>query len=112
MDINQILATNIRHLRDLKKISQAQLAEELDLSLNAVGRIERGLLSPSLKTIQNICFVCKISASELFDVEFPQNHTIKDRSNRASDLLQINSVLVRMTDKEIRQASKLLQALK
>ncbi len=112
MELNQILATNIRHLRDRKKMSQAQLAEELDLSLNAIGRIERGLLSPSLKTIQNICSVFRISASELFHVELTQKHTPTEQTSRTHDMLRINSVLGRMTDKEVSQAAKLLEALK
>lgn len=112
MELNQILATNIRHLREQKKMSQARLAEDLDLSLNAVGRIERGLLSPSLKTIQNICTVFRVSASELFHVELTQKYTFEDHTNRTQDMLRINSVLGRMTDKEISQAAKLLEALK
>jgi transcriptional regulator with XRE-family HTH domain len=56
-------------LADLRKkhsFSQEKLAWEAGIGDNQVGRIERGEISVSLKTIYKICKALKIDAKDLF----------------------------------------------
>ncbi len=48
------IGKRIARVRKLKKITQSQLAEEINISVNAVSKIEINYMQPSLQTIINI----------------------------------------------------------
>jgi len=108
MNLKQIIATNVRNQRTVKKMTQAQLAEELDLSTHAVGKIERELLAPSFKTLEKLCQVFRVDIAELFGASV----SIDYGNERARDLNEINSIISQLSDKELKQVIRLLKALK
>ena len=55
-----IIGERIRNARIQKKITQEKLAEELDVSVPFVSRIERGSAHINLKRLSQICAVLKI----------------------------------------------------
>ncbi len=57
---------HIRKLRQARKLTQEELAERSDLSVDAVRRIERGAFSPSLDTLRKLCNGLEISFRTLF----------------------------------------------
>ncbi len=58
---------HLKNLRIEKKISQEDLANESDLSLSQISRIERGIISSSLSQLISISKSLNISLSQLFD---------------------------------------------
>jgi transcriptional regulator with XRE-family HTH domain len=60
---------NLRKLRESKDFTQAQLANELNVEISQISRIERGLINTSVTTIFSIASVLKVSISDLFDFE-------------------------------------------
>ncbi len=54
---------NIRFIRRAKGLTQEEMAEKLDMSVNGYGDIERGLSDVKLTRLQQI--------ADLFDVELP-----------------------------------------
>lgn len=50
-----LLGQKIRALRNLHHLSQANLAEQIDVSTNYIGQIERGDRKPSLETLVALC---------------------------------------------------------
>ena len=50
-----LLGQKIRKLRNLHHMSQAKLAELIDVSTNYIGQIERGDRKPSLETLVALC---------------------------------------------------------
>ncbi|MBU0568724.1 helix-turn-helix transcriptional regulator [bacterium] len=66
-EIRELLSTRIRELRKASKLTQAQFAELADLSIDEIGKIERGVLTPSLETLCKIASGLKISLSELLN---------------------------------------------
>lgn len=58
----------IKELRKEKNLSQFELSVECEIPKNQVGRIERGLIFPTLKTLVKISNGLKIHPKELFDV--------------------------------------------
>lgn len=50
-----LLGQKIRKLRNLHHMSQAELAELIDVSTNYIGQIERGDRKPSLETLVALC---------------------------------------------------------
>jgi len=107
MDLKQIVAANVRQLRKTNNMTQAQLAEELDLSLDMIGRMERRLIAPSFKTLESLCKVFRVSGVDLFG----SGASTGLKTDRALILNEINSLLSRMSDKNLEQAKRLLEAL-
>lgn len=50
-DANRLFARRLRTLRTTIGVSQAELAERAGLSTDAVGRLERGVFSPTLRVL-------------------------------------------------------------
>jgi transcriptional regulator with XRE-family HTH domain len=57
----------VRTERLARKLTQEELAEKADLSLNWIGVIERGEQSPTLDSILQIAGALKISVRDLFE---------------------------------------------
>ena len=59
------LGDRIRIIRKKRGISQAQLADELDITRSAVGNYERGFREPDLDTIEAIADILDVSIGDL-----------------------------------------------
>ena len=62
---NSILADNIRAERNRKKITQAVLAEKINVSESTISLIERGLQTPSVFLVHDIAIALNIDINEL-----------------------------------------------
>ncbi|NOS56420.1 MAG: helix-turn-helix transcriptional regulator [Cyclobacteriaceae bacterium] len=58
---------HLRKVRIENSLSQEQLANDADIPINQIGRIERGEINPSLSTLDAIAKAFRISLSELVD---------------------------------------------
>jgi transcriptional regulator with XRE-family HTH domain len=55
----------LKEMRISKGLSQEQLANDADIPINQIGRIERGEINPSLSTLHSIALALKIKLTEL-----------------------------------------------
>jgi len=58
----------LKEIRISKGLSQEQLANDADIPINQIGRIERGEINPSLSTLNSIAKACEIPLSKLVDI--------------------------------------------
>lgn len=65
-DLGRRLAERIRSLRRLRGLTQEQLAERSELSVDAVRRIERAAFSPTVRTLERIAAGLDTSVPDLF----------------------------------------------
>ena len=65
-DIKKIIASNIISLRKKHYMTQNELAEKLNYSDNAVSRWERGDVTPSVETLQQISEIFSVPLESLF----------------------------------------------
>ena len=63
----KVIGQNIKRIRLLKGLTQEQLAEKLDKSINFISIIERGESGISISTIIDICNALQINSDELFN---------------------------------------------
>lgn len=63
----KIIGQNIKRIRLLKNLTQEELAEKLDKSINFISLIERGESGISISTIIDICNALQINSDELFN---------------------------------------------
>jgi len=68
MGINQAVGDQIRHLRQVHGMTQQQLAEQSDLSIDHIGKIERGVTSPTVEALAQVARGLGVSIATLFDL--------------------------------------------
>ena len=66
--IQQVLAGNVRRLREGQGLSQEMLALDANVDRTYVSQIERGVCNPLLRVVQQIAGVLKAPIDELFRV--------------------------------------------
>jgi transcriptional regulator with XRE-family HTH domain len=68
---NQKLITqfgkHLRKVRTERKLSQEDLANDSDIPINQIGRIERGEINPSLSTLHAIATALQVRLRQLMD---------------------------------------------
>lgn len=62
---NQELGENIRKIRELKGLSQQNLADEINMDQKTISRIEKGELSPKFETLVGISKAFSVNLSQL-----------------------------------------------
>jgi len=70
-DLSRRLGNRIRKLRNQAGLTQAQLAERVEISDEFLSRMERGLKSPSLETANRIADALGVTLAVLFDFDAP-----------------------------------------
>jgi DNA-binding XRE family transcriptional regulator len=65
-DLRRKFGKRVRYLRRDRDMTQEQLAELTDLSVNSISQIETGQSSPSLETIVKIAKALEVDVGELF----------------------------------------------
>lgn len=68
-DLAISLGNAARQARKARGLTQARMAEQLDVSVEFYGRIERGVAWPSIGTFQRMVEVLGVSADSLLDRE-------------------------------------------
>lgn len=67
-EVKQLFGERIQTLRKTKRITQEQLAEQINKSVEQVSHIERGKRAPSFETILNIAEALDVSLSYLMNI--------------------------------------------
>ena len=62
----QLIATNIKRLRELKKLSQKEVCAASNVPQGQYSRIENGKVEPSVSTLEKLAKVFEVSISEFF----------------------------------------------
>jgi transcriptional regulator with XRE-family HTH domain len=68
-NIEKRSGSKITEIRLSKKLTQAQLAEKLNVSVETISRMERGVSFPSLKTLENLSHALNVHLKSLFDFD-------------------------------------------
>jgi transcriptional regulator with XRE-family HTH domain len=67
MEINQVIAENLRRLRTERNMSLGQLAEASGLSKMMLSQVEKGTANPSVNSLWKICSGLHVSYSALME---------------------------------------------
>ena len=80
-DIMERFSKKVRDMRQLRGISQEQLALKAGINVSFLGQIERGTKKPTIDTIDKLLEALDISYQEFFDFEsnIAQDATIIDK---------------------------------
>lgn len=106
--VETLLGSQIARIRKERDITQAKLAEMIDVTIETISRLERGVSIPSLKTLETISNVLNVSLRELFDFEY----TVKSMdSEMEKETRKLLAFLKSRTANEIKVGYKVLKGL-
>ena len=108
MTLKELFGSNVRQYRKSKKLTQAELAEKTDLSLDMISRIERGVTGPSFNTIETLSKILEVQEITLFS----SGSLTVPQGERGRLLQRINLHLSKMNESELAIAANMLKALK
>ena len=77
MDLREVFASNLRHLRHAKGLSQDDLAYEAEISRSYLSQLERGTFYASLKIIGKLAAVLDVEPAELLKLPSTRRVRVK-----------------------------------
>ncbi|MCM5662913.1 serine hydrolase [Galbibacter mesophilus] len=76
---NQSISENLKYLRKLKGYSQEELSELTTVTVRTIQRIEKGEVSPHLKTVKLLASALEVEVDDLLTIENPKEENIKTK---------------------------------
>ncbi|MEP1230193.1 MAG: helix-turn-helix transcriptional regulator [Litorimonas sp.] len=105
--MQKFLGSQVKVFRNMRKLSQIELAERIGVSKETIGKIERGSAAPSFRTIDKLCRELAISPRSLF----PAQEYVRHKS-ASTALEKLISKASKLEDNEINWFIDLLEAVK
>ena len=106
MGLKQEFGLNVRHHRRAIKMTQEKLAEKVEVSIETIGKIERGVAAPSFDTVEKIASALDLAPSALFG----SGAQTLPKGERGKMLARIQGVLAGMNEEQMARAAKMLDA--
>ncbi len=66
MNYSSTVSSNVRILRNDKDMTQEDLAYTADLSVSHLSKVERGITSPTVKTLQRLADALNVGITSFF----------------------------------------------
>lgn len=110
--VHKRIGGKIAEIRLAHKLTQAQLAERVDLSDETISRMERGVSFPSLKTIEKIACSLDVSIKDFFefDIYFLRDKSFeKELAKLISFLRTLDKREIVLIHKTLKDVSKVLK---
>lgn len=106
MDLKTLVGIRVKTARRLRGLSQAELAAQIDRTVDTVSAIERGKSLPNVETLDRLGRVLTIPARELF-----QEDEAISSPKRAALLTEATLLLRDFSDAKLMTAAELIRAL-
>lgn len=103
MDIKKALGARIKDLRHKAGYTQEKFAGLIQVAPRHVSRIENGINTPSIETLDKISKVFNIELKDLFNFKYLEN----DEFIKAS----VNDIIHHLNPDEMRSAYKILNVM-
>ena len=106
MSLKKLFGANVRRYRKAKGLRQMDLAEAASLSLEMIGRTERGLTGASFENIEKLSSILAVDPSVLFGAD-PATTTDDERGR------QIQKILIQLSylnAEELDRIRKMIEA--
>jgi len=106
MNLRQAFGANVRNHRKARGLTQEELAERVELSMETIGKIERGVAAPSFDTAEKLALALDVPPLALFGV----GKSAAPSGERGRLLARIGATLSGLNDAQLARASKILDA--
>ncbi|MFW6049808.1 MAG: helix-turn-helix domain-containing protein [Myxococcota bacterium] len=85
-ELTRVVSSRLRKRRKELKLSQAALAERVEVSVELISRIERGRCLPSLGTLARLCDALSVTPNDLLGYEAPAGE--RDPADKLAAMLR------------------------
>ena len=103
MEIKALFGTNLKFYRKKRKLSQEQLSEKIDISVQHLSKIERGVTFVSAELLEKLSATLEISIAQLF---CKKNENINGNENTYYDKDDLLKKFDGITEKHLMRAMK------
>ena len=100
MALGKTVGLRVRALRQRRGLSQEELAERIDRSLNAISNIERGRTLPNFTTLERLSQVLEVPVRDFFDHQPDPD----DNPRRARLLVELFTAARELSDSDLELA--------
>jgi len=107
-EVERLIGRRIASLRKERNLTQARLAESIDVTTETVSRLERGVSMPSLKTLEGISNVLDVPLKDLFNFKHPKN---TKKFPQEKEISKIIAFLKYKKEDEIKMAYVILRSV-
>lgn len=108
MELQAIFGANVRHHRKSRGLTQEALAERVDVSMETIGKIERGAAAPTFATAQRIADALAVPVTALFGTHADS----LPPGERGKLLAQISRALADVNDEQLSRIARMIDAFK
>ena len=108
---HKIIGNNLRIARNRKSLTQAQVAERLDIAAKHYGYIERGARPASLEMLGHLCEIFEVSLEEIISGALLNNSNLAGEQNKASQIERINGMLKGCSDQIVDTVAEVVESI-
>ena len=107
MNINESVGAQVRHLRQAQGSTQQELAEKSGLSVDHIGKIERGITSPTVEALDQVANGLGVKLQAFFEL-----HTGSEVADQpATELANLIRYLRDRTTDDVEFASSIVRQI-
>jgi len=110
LDLANGLGARLKELRLSRGMTLVQLAERTGLSVGSLSQVERGLVSPTIRTVYSVATVLGVSPGWIIDPDGAGDHAQEDgyvvRATRRRKILDSNGVVKHLATPEAQHRYK------
>lgn len=106
MELQTIFGANVRNHRKARGLTQEALAERVDVSIETIGKIERGAAAPTFSTAEKIAEALEVNATVLFGA----GKAALPQGERGRLLAGISRSLSGMNNDQLSRVAKMIDA--
>lgn len=108
MELQKIFGLNVRNHRKAQELTQEELAERVDVTIETIGKIERGVSAPTFNTAEKVAAALSVNPVVLFGVDA---NSLAD-GERGHILSDINQTLSGLNNDQLARVFKMIEAFK
>ena len=106
MELQTLFGANVRNHRKAKGLTQEALAERVEVSMETIGKIERGAAAPTFATAEKLAAALDVRVTALFG---NQPDSLPE-GGRGKLLAHISRSLSGMNDDQLSRIAKMIDA--
>lgn len=106
MDLKNRVASRIKTFRDRSGLTQEELAERTERSVDAISNLERGVSLPSFETLERLSAALGVPVRDFFDFG-----EAEETSRRTQLLAALGAVARTLNDDDLEVAVRQIEAL-